>query len=138
MSAMLRRPREWPMDAEYRIDVRLYLEDGRRSDVDNYLKAILDGLNKTVWNDDAQVRQVSIDRFIDRNRYRVEVEVTVVDATPDVTVGLPKPSFRKLRQRARSRLRASVAVAEQGTGPSLDPSCVDGPKKVRRAPKSKP
>lgn len=49
----------WPLDAEY--TVHLTVRRARRvGDIDNYVKAILDGLNGVAWDDDRQVRELHV------------------------------------------------------------------------------
>ena len=54
-------------------------KDGRRYDVDNLLKALLDSMKGKVFIDDFNVDEVSIKRGnIDKSNPRVEVEVTTI------------------------------------------------------------
>lgn len=49
----------WPLDSEYA--VHLTVRRSRRvGDVDNFAKAVLDGLNGIAWNDDRQVRELHV------------------------------------------------------------------------------
>ena len=58
VAACYRRAAGWhevdPL-AWYRVDAVFYLPDRRRSDVDNLIKLLLDGLNGIAWKDDNQV-----------------------------------------------------------------------------------
>lgn len=42
-------------DGEWRLAVTFMLGDRRRRDLDNLVKAVMDGLNGIVWQDDSQV-----------------------------------------------------------------------------------
>lgn len=55
------RPAGWPLDAKYKvtIKVRPYRRRGRKGDLDNFLKSILDGLEGILWDNDTQVDEVS-------------------------------------------------------------------------------
>ncbi len=58
------------------VNITLYFKKkGRVGDVDNYAKAILDGLNKIAFTDDAQVQELFVRRiFVDVNE-RAEVTI---------------------------------------------------------------
>jgi len=56
--------------------VHCYFPDAHRRDVDNVLKAVLDGMKDVVYADDYQVRGATVTKAIDRERPRTEVEVT--------------------------------------------------------------
>jgi crossover junction endodeoxyribonuclease RusA len=47
----------------------------RRGDLDNILKATLDALNGIAYRDDAQVEQITAQRYEDKRAPRVEVSV---------------------------------------------------------------
>lgn len=68
----------WPMGAAYRVKMLVWFQDLRRRDLDNVVKAVLDGLNGVLWDDDSQVVELSIGRAVDRDRPRVDVVVEVV------------------------------------------------------------
>lgn len=59
----------------YAVTVGLYFPDRRRRDVDNCVKALLDGLNGVVWADDAEVTQLRITKHLDPHNPRTEVVV---------------------------------------------------------------
>lgn len=57
------------------INIRAYMY-GRVADVDNLAKAIMDGCNKIVWDDDRQVEKLIIERFeCEKHSERVVVEI---------------------------------------------------------------
>ena len=57
------------------IEVHFHLKGGRQGDLDNYLKAILDGLNGVAWRDDSQVWRIeaSIERQSPEERADVRI-----------------------------------------------------------------
>ena len=57
--------------------IKLYFSDRRFGDLDNYAKSILDGLQKTLFENDKQVARLSVERYIDKNE-RAEVIVEEV------------------------------------------------------------
>ncbi|NLZ54644.1 MAG: RusA family crossover junction endodeoxyribonuclease, partial [Thermoanaerobacteraceae bacterium] len=63
--------------------IKLYFADRRFGDLDNYAKSILDGLQKTLFENDKQVARLSVERYIDKNE-RAEVIVEEVGDGGDV------------------------------------------------------
>ena len=57
-----------------RVTIRAY-RPRATGDVDNIIKAILDSGNKTLWQDDKQIKHLEIDVYDDKDRPRVEMEV---------------------------------------------------------------
>ena len=65
-----------PLTGDVRLDIRLWLPDRRRRDVDNIAKSISDGLTGIAWEDDSQVASLSVTRAgVDRVCPRAEVRV---------------------------------------------------------------
>lgn len=52
-----------------------YFSNNRLPDVDNLVKAILDGLNKVAWKDDRQVARIEAERIMDTVE-RAEIVIT--------------------------------------------------------------
>jgi Holliday junction resolvase RusA-like endonuclease len=64
------------LQGELRAEMKLYFRDKRARDIDNYCKLVLDSMNEIVYNDDKQIRKLTIEKFLDRDNPRVEVEVS--------------------------------------------------------------
>lgn len=62
-------------DHEYGVVARFHLGTGKRRDVDNLLKLVLDGLNKVAWADDHQVTDVSARKVRSPGAGRSEIVV---------------------------------------------------------------
>lgn len=73
LAARLARPRDWPLDAAYRVLIVVVVPRPQRlgkrpgavlsntkPDADNYLKAILDALKSQLLNDDGQAADVRV------------------------------------------------------------------------------
>ena len=58
-----------------RLTVGLWFPDHRRRDVDNCAKSICDALNGIVYLDDSQVVELTVRRYVDRERPRADVTV---------------------------------------------------------------
>jgi Holliday junction resolvase RusA-like endonuclease len=104
--AGLQRPPAWRLDGTYRVEVHAYFPDARPRDVDNVAKAVLDGLNRVLWNDDRQVVRIVSEKHVDRARPRIEVTVELVapaelGAPPAKTVRAPRLYARGKREERR-------------------------------------
>lgn len=67
-----------PSKRVFEISVELYFKDKRRRDVDDYNKILLDSLTGIVWSDDSQIWKITITKFIDAKKPRIEVDITEV------------------------------------------------------------
>lgn len=67
----------WPLDARYRVSIVATFPTRHRCDIDNVAKAVLDGCNGVLWDDDSQVDALSIERAYDPTRPGVSVRVEV-------------------------------------------------------------
>ena len=63
-----------PFKGDVGVNVNVYLNKGIQGDVDNYFKTITDSLNKLVYEDDRQIKEMSA-RKIESENERVEVVV---------------------------------------------------------------
>lgn len=66
-----------------KLSVRVYLVQGRRGDLSNYLKAVEDALNGIAWRDDRQVERYGesgFERAVSRQEERVEIDIEEVPA----------------------------------------------------------
>ena len=57
----------------------LYFKDNRRRDLDNHLKGILDSLNGAAYNDDSQIQELTVSKFVDRDNPRLDIEITKME-----------------------------------------------------------
>lgn len=62
-----------PLARELKIRVKLYFNDKRVRDVDNYNKILYDALTGIVWEDDRQVIEVTTSKYYNKLRPRIEV-----------------------------------------------------------------
>lgn len=69
-----------PMTGEVTADVKLfrrYKPTARNfGDLDNHLKAIFDGLNQIVFDDDRQIVQCVVEKFQDKANPRAEITIS--------------------------------------------------------------
>ena len=77
-SALAARPAGWPMDARYRVELDFHFPHKRRRDLDNVCKAVLDALNRAVWDDDSQISEITLRGHVDREQPRAELRVEVL------------------------------------------------------------
>lgn len=57
------------------ISVRLYFEDNRKADWDNFHKVSMDALTGIVWNDDSQIMEATVSKYYDKARPRIEIDI---------------------------------------------------------------
>jgi len=57
------------IDADVEVECRFYLNGGHIPDIDNLLKAVLDGLNGVAWDNDRKVRKVKAERIDSEAEY---------------------------------------------------------------------
>lgn len=69
------RPRGWRLSGAVSVEVACYFPDARIRDVDNVLKAVLDGMNGVAYHDDSQVVLANVTKALDREHPRTEVVV---------------------------------------------------------------
>jgi Holliday junction resolvase RusA-like endonuclease len=74
LRALEARPSGWPLDADYRVRVAVYRQ-ARRGDLDNFVKAATDAMNRTVYEDDRQIVELHALLFDDKSDPRLLVEV---------------------------------------------------------------
>jgi crossover junction endodeoxyribonuclease RusA len=59
------------------IEIYLYFKDKRRRDIDNWHKILLDSLTGVIWDDDSQIIEMTVKKFIDPVNPRIEVKLAV-------------------------------------------------------------
>lgn len=65
-----------PVTCDVGVNLNVYLSGGNQGDIDNYYKTITDSLNKIVYEDDRQVKEMSARKIeCEKNEERVEVIV---------------------------------------------------------------
>ena len=57
------------------LEIEYYFKDERKRDIDNPLKLILDSMEKIVYENDSQVRYLSLLSQVDRENPRVEIRI---------------------------------------------------------------
>jgi Holliday junction resolvase RusA-like endonuclease len=65
------------MGAEYSVTLLVVYADRRRRDLDNVVKAVLDGCKGSVYADDSSVCELHVTRAYDKASPRVEATVRV-------------------------------------------------------------
>lgn len=75
MQALSQRGGHRANDSKYQVDIKLYFKDHRQRDIDNYGKILLDSLTGIIWNNDKQVNKMCVEKFIDKQEPRIEVDI---------------------------------------------------------------
>lgn len=63
------------MTEPFRLDVRFFFKDKRIRDLDNHMKLVCDAGTKVLWEDDSLIHILHLEKFIDKNNSRVELEI---------------------------------------------------------------
>src|SRR5690625_2297953 len=66
--------KDFPVKEDVGINLNIYLNGGNQGDIDNYFKSISDSLNKIIYVDDRQVKEMNA-RKIESEDEKVEVVV---------------------------------------------------------------
>lgn len=78
LGARMRTGERWSLVASYRVRVECFMPDRRKRDADNVAKAVLDGLNGILWDDDTQVVELTTTKAVDRENPRTVVTVEII------------------------------------------------------------
>lgn len=65
-----------PLTIGLKLTVVLWFGSKRRQDIDNYNKLVLDAFTGLVWEDDSQIRELTIKKGYDKKNPRIEVELS--------------------------------------------------------------
>jgi crossover junction endodeoxyribonuclease RusA len=103
MLALGTRPRSWPLDAEYTLQVTVVPVNRRSFDASNVLKSIEDGMNRVAYHDDRQVRVTSCSvEEPDKAAPRVVVSLSVIEGSEGKHVPGAASSARKRKKAAKA------------------------------------
>lgn len=124
-------------DVDYTFGVRavFYVQTYQRKDVDNMLKAVLDSLNKLVFADDCQVKELMGWSVVDAERPRTEFVVyrlSKIDRVGGVCVQCGNP-FRRYKSWA-ARVYCSRACNTKAVTQAVDVPCAQCGKRLLRLP----
>ena len=67
------------LDGNLGINIRLFFSDNRRRDWDNWHKISIDSLEGIVFEDDSQIQEAFIEKDIDRDNPRIEIDIYELD-----------------------------------------------------------
>jgi crossover junction endodeoxyribonuclease RusA len=63
-----------PRKGDLAVEIYLHFPDKKRRDLDN-IKALLDSMSKILWNDDSQIVDLHIRKYVSPNNPRIEIIV---------------------------------------------------------------
>ena len=66
-----------PVSSDVGVNVNIYLKGGNQGDIDNYFKSITDSLNKIIYIDDRQVKEMHARKLDCESEKDERVEVVV-------------------------------------------------------------
>lgn len=64
-----------PLKTPIKVSIDLYFGDKRRRDWDNYHKLSFDALNGIVWEDDSQIYEVCVRKFLNDKNPRIVLDI---------------------------------------------------------------
>lgn len=64
-----------PLSEEIKVSIVFYWPDKRRHDIDNGLKGLLDALTGILWDDDSQIQEMRVRKYVDKANPRVELMI---------------------------------------------------------------
>lgn len=64
-----------PKDGLISVTVEFYFKDKLKRDLDNFLKIILDSCTGMLWEDDSQIVELTLRKFVDKQNPRVELTI---------------------------------------------------------------
>lgn len=64
-----------PLKGDLGVNICLYFPDNRRRDWDNWHKAICDAMTGVLWEDDSQIIEAHVGKYVDKGNPRVELDV---------------------------------------------------------------
>lgn len=59
------------------LDMKIYFPTKRKSDIDNFCKFCFDSLNSIIFEDDSQIYKLTIEKFYDKERPRIELDLSL-------------------------------------------------------------
>lgn len=68
-----------PTESDVGVNLNIYLKGGNQGDIDNYFKSITDSLNKIIYLDDRQVKEMSARKLACEDAAEERVEVIVYE-----------------------------------------------------------
>ena len=100
---------------EYEVVLRFYSQGGRRRDIDNMAKLVLDALNHRVWADDAQVVRMEAEKVHGPPRTEVVISRCDIDDRPILACARCGQPFRRYDSWSKRKhcTRECVALAKR-------------------------
>lgn len=68
-----------PVTDDVGVNLNVYLKGGQSGDIDNYFKSVTDSLNKIIYMDDRQIREMSARKLDCESKDDERVEVVVYE-----------------------------------------------------------
>jgi crossover junction endodeoxyribonuclease RusA len=57
------------------VSIDFYFKDNKKRDLDNFNKCILDSCTGLLWDDDSQIQELTLRKFVDKADPRVELVI---------------------------------------------------------------
>lgn len=67
--------KEKPISEPVKVKVELFFRKNGRHDIDNFGKILLDALSGIVWEDDSQIQEMTVTKWLDKDAPRIEITI---------------------------------------------------------------
>ena len=64
-----------PIIGDVELDVKIYFGTKRKCDIDNFHKLSFDAMSGIVYEDDSQIKKMTVEKFYDKENPRIEITV---------------------------------------------------------------
>ncbi len=68
-----------PVKCDVGVNLNVYLKGGNQGDIDNYFKSVTDSLNKIIYVDDRQVKEMIARKIECENKKEERIEVVIYE-----------------------------------------------------------
>ena len=58
-----------------KVKIDLFFQRKNKHDIDNYGKVLLDSLTGIVWEDDSQIQEMTVSKWLDKEAPRIEITI---------------------------------------------------------------
>lgn len=67
--------KEKPTKEVIKVKIELFFKKKGKHDIDNFGKILLDSLSGIVWDDDSQIQEMTVSKWLDKGTPRIEITI---------------------------------------------------------------
>lgn len=72
---IIQQYKQKPLTGDLKVKIKTYHDNKRKNDWDNFHKLSMDALTGIVYEDDSQIMSALVEKFIDKENPRIEIEI---------------------------------------------------------------